>query len=145
MFSTVNHFQMFKPGSVSGRHGRCKFKQGNQSKASKSEMAKEATAHIKRCKKTQNKTEYQSTYSLSFSQKIFRCNSLYPFFGGRLQLSRSSGFSTTQKVTGLIPTSFGLHIEASLAKTMNPKLLWMNRIVCEWVNADQCCTSILSR
>ncbi len=56
MFSTVNHFQKFKSGSVTGRHGMLQIQQENQPKASEQhqtlkrpglEMAKEVIVHVK--------------------------------------------------------------------------------------------------
>ncbi len=57
MFSTVNHFQMFKPGSVNDR-SRPKTDQNraalNCPKRPRLEMAKEDTVHVKKkkCKAT---------------------------------------------------------------------------------------------
>ncbi len=60
MFLTVNHFQMFKPGSVNGRREVLETETKEPIKSIKiasnftkrQEMAKEDTVHIKTCKAT---------------------------------------------------------------------------------------------
>ncbi len=79
MFSPVNHFQMFKPGSVNGRCGTLQIQPGNQSKASEQHQTcytaltdydnRKHCAHQKHAKQ---QNEYYSTYSLSFLQRIIR-------------------------------------------------------------------------
>ncbi len=89
-----------------------------------------------------------------------------------LRLSRLSGSSTNQRVGCSIPGSSGLHVEMSLCKILNPKLIPMTMLLvcecvclsswwagqlfveksltltlpllCECVNADLCCKSALS-
>ncbi len=58
---------------------------------------------------------------------------------GQLWLSRSSGMSPSQKVGGSIPSSSGLHVEVSLDKILNPKLLPMAApLVWECVCVGEC-------
>ncbi len=62
MFLTVNHFQMFKPGSVHGRGGAMQIQTKEQIESIRIasnlatrpwlEMAKEGIVHIRTCKAT---------------------------------------------------------------------------------------------
>ncbi len=60
MFSTANHFQMFKPGRINGRHGTLQI-QSNQSKASEQHQT---LLNGLDWEWQMQQDEYYSTYSL---------------------------------------------------------------------------------
>ncbi len=84
MLSTVYHFQIFKPGSVNGRCGgtansnkRTNQKHQNNIKLNETILTgNDKRKHCAHQKHANQQDEYYSTYGLSFSQKILRCNPL---------------------------------------------------------------------
>ncbi len=76
MFLTVNHFQIFKPGSVNGRGGTLQIQmrtdqkhQNNIKLCEKSLAVNDKRRHCAHQKHVKQQNDYYSTYSLGFLKK----------------------------------------------------------------------------